>query len=100
MIYTEILISSLGSLAYAEDDGKHILGIKTVQPMTMSGVSIGRDTPMASELEERDSRHYCCHVFECGNEASDLTALKLTFCPVNNYLDNVLHRRLFVRSVQ
>ena len=38
----------IGSLSYAEDDGKHVLGIKT---------------PAADE-----SQGYCCHVLECADE--------------------------------
>lgn len=72
VMYTEIPISSLGSLAYAEDDGKHILGVKAVQPVTMGGASLGRHTPTPSEDGRRHSVLYCCHVFECGNEASFL----------------------------
>ena len=69
-MYTEIPISSLGSLAYAEDDEKHILGVKAVQPVIMGGASLGRQSPSPSEAGDRHSVLYCCHVFECGNEVS------------------------------
>ena len=70
-MYTEIPISSLGSLAYAEDDGKHILGIKAVQPVTVGGASLGRHTPTPSEVGDGHSMLYCCHVFECGSEVGE-----------------------------
>ena len=43
----------IGSLSYAEDDGKHVLGIKT---------------PAADE-----SQGYCCHVLECADEVCAYT---------------------------
>ena len=69
-MYTEIPVCSLGSLAYAEDDGKHILGVKAVQPVAAGGVSLGRHTPTPSEAGDRHGALYCCYVFECGSEAS------------------------------
>ena len=69
-MYAELPIGSLGSLSYAEDDGKHILGIKAVQPMAVGGASLERVTPTPSEVGDRHSVLYCCHVFECGTEAS------------------------------
>jgi len=52
--YAEFPVATVGSLAYAEDDSKHILGIKAVQ------------TPPPAEGGERTG--YCCHVLECDNE--------------------------------
>ena len=48
VLYAQFKTIKIGSLSYAEDDGNHILGIKT---------------PTAD-----DSEGYCCHVLECGNE--------------------------------
>lgn len=55
--YTEFLIASLGSLAYAEDDNRHILGLKAV-----------RQLPDGGTTEEMDGSSYCCHVVECDSE--------------------------------
>ena len=52
--YAEFPVAAVGSLAYAEDDNKHILGIKAVQ------------TPPPAEGGEGTG--YCCHVLECDNE--------------------------------
>lgn len=48
VLYAQFKTVKIGSLSYAEDDGKHILGIKT---------------PAANESEG-----YCCHVLECADE--------------------------------
>lgn len=69
-MYTEVLLSAIGSLSYAEDDGKHILGLKAVQPTAVGGASPGiATTPTASEVGDG---LYCCYVIECANEASVL----------------------------
>ena len=48
VLYAQFKTVKIGSLSYAEDDGKHVLGIKT---------------PAADE-----SQGYCCHVLECADE--------------------------------
>ena len=67
LMYAEVVVSSLGSLSYAEDDGKHILGLKAVQPMAVGGASLGTATPTPSDGH---GALYCCYVIECANEAS------------------------------
>lgn len=65
MTYTEILIASLGSLSYAEDENRHILGIKTTQPATVAGSTLsGGDLAKQAETKGR----FCCHVIECDSE--------------------------------
>lgn len=61
--YTEIMVASLGSLSYAEDDSRHIVGIKTTQPETSSGSSLSG----AGVLHNTEGK-FCCHVLECDNE--------------------------------
>ena len=57
VMYAEFLVASIGSLAYAEDDGRHILGIKVARsPSSVRG-------GMVAEDEEIN-----CHVLECENE--------------------------------
>ena len=69
-------MASIGSLAYAEDDGRHILGIKVaVSPATRKG-SLGEGETIS------------CHVLECENEVS------VTFVPRNRgHCDTVYSRR-------
>ena len=69
-MYAEVPVSSLGSLSYAEDDGKHILGLKAVQPTAVGGASLGIATPTPSEVGDGHGALYCCYVIECANEAS------------------------------
>lgn len=60
--YTEIQVASLTSLSYAEDENRHILGVKTMQPATVSSSSLTeRDLPA-------DTGKFCCHVLECDSE--------------------------------
>ena len=66
-MYAEIPVSSLGSLSYAEDDGKHILGLKAIQPTAVGGASLGIATPTSSDIGDG---LYCCYVIECATEAS------------------------------
>lgn len=68
--YTEIVISSLGSLSYAEDDNRHIVGIKTTQPTTTAASTLGSE---GSPIQEESEVKYCCHVIECENEVSSLS---------------------------
>lgn len=70
VMYIEVPVSSIGSLSYAEDDGKHILGLKAVQPTAVGGASPGIATPTASEVGGGHSVLYCCYVIECATEAS------------------------------
>lgn len=62
--YTEIMIASLGSLSYAEDDNRHILGIKTTQPATPSGSTLNSGGAALQDTEAK----FCCHVLECDSE--------------------------------
>ena len=70
--YAEILVASIGSLAYAEDDGRHILGIKATRHGVVGGSSVGR----GAEAQPDDnsvlagSAHFCCYVLECDSEVS------------------------------
>ncbi len=70
LMYSEVPVGSLGSLSYAEDDGKHILGLKAVQPTAVGGASLAIATPTASEVGDGHSALYCCYVIECATEAS------------------------------
>jgi hypothetical protein len=63
--YTEVMISSLGSLSYAEDDSRHIVGIKTAQAATTAGSTLS-----AEPTGEPGDIKFCCHVIECENEVS------------------------------
>ena len=54
-------MASVGSLAYAEDENKHILGIKAVQS--------------PGPVAERERTNYCCHVLECDSEVTVMTML-------------------------
>ena len=49
ILYAHVPVSKIGSLSYAEDEGKHIIGFKVSDP-----------------LKER----FVCHVIECDNEVS------------------------------
>lgn len=67
-MYAEFLVASIGSLAYAEDDGRHILGIKVARsPASVrGGVSNGESIG--------------CHVLECDSEVCKLiTKVHFTF---------------------
>ena len=55
-------MASLGSLSYAEDDNRHILGIKTTQPPTAAGATLTEE-----DLQDT-KRKFCCHVLECDSE--------------------------------
>jgi len=50
VLYAQFKTVKIGSLSYADDDGRHILGIKTTA---------------AESIDE-----YCCHVLECGSEVN------------------------------
>ena len=65
--YTEVMISSLGSLSYAEDENRHIVGIKTSQTATTAGSTLTTGT--TAESQETETK-FCCHVIECENEVS------------------------------
>ena len=71
VVYAEVPVSTLGSLSYAEDDGKHILGLKAVQPTAVGGASLGAATPTVSEVGDGHGALYCCYVIECATEVSD-----------------------------
>jgi len=60
VLYAQFKTVKIGSLSYAEDDGKHILGIKT---------------PAVDE-----SNGYCCHVVECGNEVCVCVCMCVCVC--------------------
>lgn len=60
--YTEVMIASVGSLSYAEDENRHILGIKTNQPATASGSTLSE-----GDLKDLEGK-FCCHVLECDSE--------------------------------
>ena len=49
-------MASVGSLSYAEDEGRHILGIKVAQSPT--------------SMNEEENSGFSCHVLECENEVS------------------------------
>lgn len=70
--YTEIVISSLGSFSYAEDDSRHIVGIKTTQQTTTAASTLS--TAESTTQQEAEVK-YCCHVLECENEVSSLFLL-------------------------
>ena len=58
VMYAEVLVASVGSLAYAEDDGRHILGVKVARsPASLRG-----------GMGEGDGIE--CHVLECESEVS------------------------------
>lgn len=59
VMYAEVPIAFVGSLAYAEDDSKHIVGIKTAyqQQGSLGGWAV--------------AGAYCCHVLECDTEVGD-----------------------------
>ncbi len=61
-----MMVASLGSIAYAEDDGRHIIGIKAGQSSEVSEpVREGqRELTPREEVEGK----FCCHVLECDNE--------------------------------
>ena len=57
-------MASLGSLSYAEDENRHILGIKTTKPATVSDSTLSRgDLPMKGT-----DKKFCCHILECDSE--------------------------------
>lgn len=63
--YTEVLVASLCSLSYAEDDNRHILGIKTTQRATVAGSTLTREEDL---LAHQSKGNFCCHVLECDSE--------------------------------
>ena len=66
--YTEILVASLGSIAYAEDEGRHMLGVKAMQSSDLSeSVSEGR---RELTVQEEATGKFCCHVLECDSEVN------------------------------
>lgn len=58
VMYAEFLVASIGSLAYAEDDGRHILGVKVAR------------SPASVRGAVADSDGIGCHVLECENEVN------------------------------
>jgi len=60
--YGEIPVSSIGSLSYAEDDSRHLLGVKATGPVALAA-SINSDMEVPME-----SSTFCCYVMECANE--------------------------------
>ena len=62
-------LTSVGSLAYAEDDNRHFLGIKTLG----MGAGEGREGG-----EEEDQGSYCCHVLECDKEVCIMSSFTFT----------------------
>ena len=71
VMYTEIMVASLGSIAYAEDDGRHLLGIKAVQSPELP-VSVSEGRRELTALEEAEGK-FCCHVLECDSEVGTNT---------------------------
>lgn len=67
--YTEIMVASLGSLSYAEDESRHIVGIKTAQSITTAASTL---STTESPPQEEGKIKYCCHILECENEVSGL----------------------------
>ena len=59
-MYAEFLVGSIGSLAYAEDDRRHILGIKVAR----SPASVRGGVGDGGEGIE-------CHVLECESEVRE-----------------------------
>ena len=58
VMYAEFLVAAVGSLAYAEDDSRHILGIKVARsPASLRG-GVGEGEGIE------------CHVLECESEVS------------------------------
>lgn len=51
-LYAQVQVSKIGSLAYAEDDGSHVIGFKVADPF--------------------DGDRYACHVVECSSEVCGL----------------------------
>ncbi len=77
MTYADILLASIGSLAYAEDDGRHILGVKTTRRGQVGSSSVGKGAEAAVPEEGSESEAtYCCYVLECDSEVCTLLALK------------------------
>ena len=64
--YCELLVATLGSLAYAEDDGRHILGLKAAKKFSGEGNAIAEE-----EGEEEEGGGYCCYVLECDSEVRE-----------------------------
>lgn len=61
------MIASLGSLSYAEDENKHIVGIKTPRAATTAGATL--TTGATGEPQDAETK-FCCHIIECENEVS------------------------------
>lgn len=60
VMYAEFLVASVGSLAYAEDDGRHILAVKVAR----SPASLRGGLGLGEGVE--------CHVLECESEVGSL----------------------------
>ena len=61
MVYVQCSIPALGSFSYAEDDNRHILGVKTAE--VVEGGSSGGEGGS-------EGVRYCCHMLECSSEVS------------------------------
>ena len=66
-MYAEFLVASIGSLAYAEDDGRHILGIKVAR------------SPASVRETATDIDGIGCHVLECENEVRNINTFPIVF---------------------
>jgi len=66
------LLASIGSLSYAEDDGKHILGIKASRQGQVGSSSVGKGAEAQPEgaVTASSSTGYCCYVLECDSEVN------------------------------
>lgn len=94
MAYADFPVSSLGSLAYAEDDNRHLLGMKAVQ-QNLIGSSVGGAGGGASI----GSDNYCCYVLECDNEVSTETSLvHVCMCTLPSALHGSLPQ-LIIRQI-
>ncbi len=75
--YADILLASIGSLAYAEDDGRHMLGIKTTRHGQVGNSSVGKGTdPVTTDASSSDAT-YCCYVLECDSEVITYDIIQL-----------------------
>ena len=70
-------MASLGSISYAEDEGRHVVGIKTAQPATTAASTLsGADTSTPPDSDGK----FCCHVLECENEVILILPTLCTYC--------------------